>query len=169
MNLLRVCQWRGWELRNLRIKNIRLWMRQSCCSLGFLSQNSLWKYSTFHGYKGIYSRVREEYEKTFFCKTGCLGDSLAIGMSREITTKPDCHFLSYCAPTVVTLQLLACFTLVAFWRVASCESLARSSHENLSKCSHTWILHTFLHTTLTWFSPKYRVYNYWNTSKFGME
>ena len=144
-------------------------MSQSCCSLGFLSQNSLWKLSTFRGYKGIYNRVREEYEKTFICKTGCLGDSLAIGMSCEITAKPDCHFLSCCAPAVVTLQLLACFTPVAFWRVASCESLARSSRENLSKCSHTWILHTFLHTTLTWFLPKYRVYNCWNRSKFGTE
>ena len=144
-------------------------MSQSCCSLGFLSQNSLWKHSTFRGYKGIYSRVREEYENTFFCKTGCLDNSLAIGMSREITAKLDCHFLSCCPPVVVTLQLLACFTPVAFWRVTSCESLARSSHENLFKCSHTWILHTFLHTTLTWFSPKYRIYNCWNTSKFDTE
>ena len=28
--------------------------------------NSLWKLSTFHGYKGIYSSVREECEKSFF-------------------------------------------------------------------------------------------------------
>ena len=35
-------------------------------------------------YKGIYSRVREECEKTFFCKTRFSGDSLAIGMSCEV-------------------------------------------------------------------------------------
>ena len=29
-------------------------------SLRFLSQNSLWKLSTFRGYKGIYSRVYKE-------------------------------------------------------------------------------------------------------------
>ena len=38
----------------------RLLVNQSYFSLGFLSQNSLWKlskFSTFRGYKGIYSRV----------------------------------------------------------------------------------------------------------------
>ena len=35
-------------------------------SLGFLSQNSLWKLSTFRGYKGIYSRVYEECERSGF-------------------------------------------------------------------------------------------------------
>ena len=31
-----------------------LWMSQSFFSLGFLSQNSLWKLSLNRGYKGIY-------------------------------------------------------------------------------------------------------------------
>ena len=30
----------------------RLWMNQFCITLGFLSQNSLWKLSFFYGYKG---------------------------------------------------------------------------------------------------------------------
>ena len=34
-------------------------------------------------YKGIYSRVCEGCEKSFFCKTEGFGDSLAIGTSRE--------------------------------------------------------------------------------------
>ena len=34
-----------------RIKGRRLWMSQSCFSLGFLSQNSLWKLSAIRGYK----------------------------------------------------------------------------------------------------------------------
>ena len=118
-------------------------MNQSCCSLGFLSQNSLWKLSIFRGYKGIYSRVREEREKTFFCKTGCSGDSLAKGMSREFESRNNWQarlsFLSCSAPAVVTLQLSACFTRVAFWRVNSRESLARSSRENPLECTHTWI------------------------------
>ena len=41
-------------------------------SLGFLSQNSLWKLSTFRGYKGIYSRVYEECEKSIITKQGIL-------------------------------------------------------------------------------------------------
>ena len=60
---------------------------QSCCSLGFLSQNSLWKFSIFRGYKGIYSRVCEECEKSFFCKTGGSGDSLATGTSHEFQSQ----------------------------------------------------------------------------------
>ena len=51
--------------------------------LGFLSQNSLWKLSTFCRYKGIYSKVCEESEKSFFCKTECSGDSLATGISHK--------------------------------------------------------------------------------------
>ena len=59
-------------------------------SLGFLSQNSLWKLSIFRGYKGIYSSVREECEKSVFCKTGHSGDLvsqllLVASSSREIT------------------------------------------------------------------------------------
>ena len=41
-------------------------------SLGFLSQNSLWKLSTFCGYKVIYSRVYEECEKSVSNKQGIL-------------------------------------------------------------------------------------------------
>ena len=148
-------------------------MSQSCFSLGFLSQNSLWKLSTFRGYKGIYSKVCDKCEKTFFSKTGCSCDSLATGLSREFKSWDNCQaklsFLSYSALAVVTLQFLACFTHVACWRVASSKSLARSSHKNLFECTHTWILHTLWHTTLTWFPPKYRVSNCWNISKFGTE
>ena len=35
-------------------------------SLRFLSQNSLWKLSTFRVFKGIYSRVCEKCEKSIF-------------------------------------------------------------------------------------------------------
>ena len=59
-------------------------------SLGFLAQNSLWKLSTFRGYKGIYSSVREECEKSVFCKTGHSGDLVSLlvlvkSSNREIT------------------------------------------------------------------------------------
>ena len=51
---------------------MRLWMSQSCFSLGFLSQNSLWKLSTYRGYKGIYSRVYLECEESITTKQGVL-------------------------------------------------------------------------------------------------
>ena len=80
-------------------------MSQSKFSLGFLSQNSLWKLSTFCGYKGIYSSVCEECEKSIFCKIGhsdnlALRLVLAINSSREKTNLPDCHFF----PVVLQLS-----------------------------------------------------------------
>ena len=41
-------------------------------SLGFFSQNSLWKLSTFRGYNGIYSRMYEECEESVTTKQGIL-------------------------------------------------------------------------------------------------
>ena len=72
-------------------------MSQSCFSLGFLSQNSLWKLSTFRGYKGIYSSVYEECEKSVFIQTGHSGDSVlrveqVARLSHELTAWPDCIF-----------------------------------------------------------------------------
>ena len=128
----------------MRIKGIRLWMSQSCCSLGFFSQNSLWKFSTFHGYKGIYSRICEECEKSFFCKTVCSSNSLATGMSPIASLSHEIQtvlFLSCSAPTVVTLQLPAWFTRVVCWRVISLESLTRSYLN-----AHTLEFFTLSHT-----------------------
>ena len=42
-----------------------------------LSKFSLESLSTFRGYKGIYSRVREDCERSFFYKTGHSGNSLS--------------------------------------------------------------------------------------------
>ena len=47
-------------------------MSQSCFSLGFLSQNSLSKLSTFRGYKGIYSKVYKKCEESISTKQGIL-------------------------------------------------------------------------------------------------
>ena len=58
-------------------------------SLRFLSQNSLWKLSTFREYKGIYSKVYEECKKSFFCKTGHSSDSLSTGTSREFQSQKN--------------------------------------------------------------------------------
>ena len=58
--------------RNLKVKIVD---ESILFSLRFLSQNSLWNLSTFHGYKGIYSKVYEECEKSVFIQTGHSGDS----------------------------------------------------------------------------------------------
>ena len=47
-------------------------MSQSCFSLGFLSQYSLWKLSTFHGYNGYLYWVRMECEESGFSKQSWL-------------------------------------------------------------------------------------------------
>ena len=49
-------------------------MSQSCFSLGFLSQNSLWKLSQNRGYKGIYIVGWEGMWKVSFSQIGCCGD-----------------------------------------------------------------------------------------------
>ena len=58
-------------------------MNQSCFSLGFFSQNSLWNLSTFHGLREFIIGYEIEYEKSFFSKIGCTGKSLMTAMSRE--------------------------------------------------------------------------------------
>ena len=80
-------------------------MSQSCYSLGFLSQNYLLMLSTFRGYKGIYSGVCEECEKSVFIQTGHSGDSVSrveqiASLSHELTAWPDCTF----CPVVLQLS-----------------------------------------------------------------
>ena len=79
-------------------------MSQYWFSLGFLSQNYLWKLSTFRGYKVIYRRVREKCEKSYFCIIGHSGDSVSqvervASLSCELTAWPECIFC------LVVLQL----------------------------------------------------------------
>ena len=63
-------------------------------SLEFFSQNSLWKLSTFHGYKGIYNSVCEKCEKLVFIQIGHSSDSAlrverVASLSCELTAWPD--------------------------------------------------------------------------------
>ena len=139
-------------------------MSQPWFSLRFLSHNSLQKFSTFRGYKSIYSRGHEECEKSFFYKIEHFGDSLVSGISCEFKLRVNCQaklsiFFFYSAPTVVTFQFPACFTRVAFWQVASCESIARSNRENPLNAHTLEFFTLFSHITLTLFPPKYRVSN----------
>ena len=109
-------------------------------SLGFLSQNSLWKLSLNHGYKGIYIVGWEGMWKVRFSQTGCSGDLTSrlgwvASSSREQTAWLAWDF----CPVV---QLLA--RLFSFWHAwhmcnilaaCSCEPLARSSRKSLLLCT----------------------------------
>ena len=143
-------------------------------SLGFLSQNSLWKLSLNRGYKGIYIIGWERMWKVIFCQTGCSGDlTLRLGwvasLSREQMAWPAwdfCPVVNNWHDTSASSMLGTCASI--WW-------LAVTSHPQdlaVSSCffAHTWaILHTLSHTTFTWFPPKYTVTNCYNISKFGME
>ena len=118
-------------------------MSQSCFSLGFLSQNSLWKLSTFCGYKGIYSRVCMECEESITTKQGVL----ATRTRREFESRANClarmEVLSCSATTSVTLQLPCMLHTCATF---SDLSVARSSHEALLECTLlNFSSHSFTH------------------------
>ena len=68
------------------------------------------------GIKVFIVEYEKECEKSLFTKIGCTGKSLVIRMSHEFQS-PDnkmarLYFLSCSDPTVLILQLLACFTRV---------------------------------------------------------
>ena len=138
-------------------------MNQSCFSLGFLSQNSLWKLSTFHGYESIYSKVWDG------AKHGALASHSRLGWvassSRQITERPDCIFF------LVVIQLSWPFNFLHTSHV--CYILAshylRVNQESIL-VAHYWSnLHTLSHTALTLFPSKYRISKCRITSKFDTE
>ena len=78
----------------------RLWMNRSCFSLGFLSQKSFWKLSTFCGYKGLYIVGWETNVKSqFFPNRVVWRLDLVTGLSHEF--KPRTNGLA-------SLGLLSC-------------------------------------------------------------
>ena len=120
-------------------------------SLGFLSQNSLWKLSLNRGYKGIYIVGWEGMWNVIFCQTGCFGDlTLRLGWvvssSREQTAWPAWNF----CPVVNSWRDASTSGMLGIY--ASIWWLEAASHPwdpAASPCffAHTWaILHTFSHT-----------------------
>ena len=92
-------------------------MSQSCFSLGFFPQNSLWKLSTFCGYKSIYSGVYEECKKSCFNQTGHFGDSASqlervMSLSRELIAWLDWKFCLVVLQLAWPFSSSACFTRV---------------------------------------------------------
>ena len=87
-------------------------MSQSCFSLGFLSQNSLWKLSLNRGYKGIYIVGWKECETSYFAKQGVLAAWPCDCVESRANGLASLRLLS-CSTTVgVTLQHLACLARV---------------------------------------------------------
>ena len=78
-------------------------MSQSYFSLGFFSQNSLWKISTFRGYKGIYSRVYKESEESVITKQGILATQARDWNESRANCLARLEVLSYSATAGVTL------------------------------------------------------------------
>ena len=144
-------------------------MSQSCFSLGFLSQNILWKLSTIHGYKGyLYWCVFGMRKVRFVTNKVVWRLSLVTWLSHEFKQRANClarlEILSCNALASVTLQLPYMLHMCASF---SDLSAARSSHKTLLS-AHSWaFLHTLSHTTLTWIPPKYRVSKCWITSKLA--
>ena len=85
-------------------------MSQSCFSLGFLFQNSLWKLFKFRGYKGLYIVGWERNAKSqFFSNRVVWRLGLVTGLSREFKLRANglasLGLLSCSAIAGMTLQL----------------------------------------------------------------
>ena len=104
-------------------------MNQSCFTLWFLSQNSLWKLSFIYGYKGyLYWGEKRMWNVRFFQNRGGSWLGLATWLSHEIQLRDNrmasCPILSCSAPASMTVHLLACLARVLHLAACSCESPA---------------------------------------------
>ena len=143
----------------------RLWMNQSCFSLGFLFQNSRWKLSTFRGYKGLYIVVSVWNAKSqFFPNRAGRRLGLATGLSHDFQPRGNglasLGILSCSVTASVTFTSPVCFSHACSWRLPVA-SHSRVLAAKLYNFAQSWaFLHIFSHTTLTRIPPKYRVTNY---------
>ena len=115
-------------------------MNQSCFSLGFLSQNSLWKLSTFYGYKSLYTVGSERNVKSqFFPNRVVWRLDLATGLSHEF--KPQANslaslgLLSCSAIVGMTLQLPYMLHTCANFGVCQSRVTCESSRKSLHLCT----------------------------------
>ena len=136
-------------------------MSQSWFSLGFLSQYSLWKLSTFRGYEGylylcVFGMQRVRFFETELAGGLALRLDWSTSSSRELT---EWLVWTFCP---VMLQLAWHFNFSACLARVQLLVACKSRDPVASPCyfAQTWaFLHTLSHTTLTWFPPKYRVTN----------
>ena len=125
-------------------------MNQSYFSLGFLSQNSLWKLSFNCGYKGyLYWDERRMWNVRFY-KTGVV---------RGLASRLDWVARSSCEITIwlvvlfcpVMLQLAWLFTFWHAWHMCCVWRLAAASHPqdqatSLYFLAHYWAINTLSHS-----------------------
>ena len=144
-------------------------MNQSCFSLGFFSQNSLWKLSLFClqfvGIRVFIVGYEMECERPFFSKTRCTSESLCDWDESRVLvtsyqTRPNCTF----CPVVIQLSWLFIFLHAShvYFILASHHSrvtfllhtldqIFTVSHTRPLHYSHlnTWFLNTKLQENLT--------------------
>ena len=139
------------SMEMVKVEEFRLWMSQSCFSLRFLSQNSLWKLFTIRGYKRYLYWCVFGMWKVSFSQTKWSGDltlrlDLATWLSREFKSRANSlvrlEVLSCSAPAGVTLQLLCMFhTCVSFG-----DLLAASQSRGLVESTLLSFFFTLSHT-----------------------
>ena len=124
-------------------------MNQSCFTLGFLSQNSLWKLSFIYGYKGyLYWGEKSVKRQVFQNRSGSrLG--LATWLSREIQSRDN--RMASCTVCPVVLYLAWLFTFWHAWHVCYVWRLESASHpreQAASLCflAHSWAINTLSHS-----------------------
>ena len=136
-------------------------MSPSCFSLGFISQNSFWKLSIFRGYKGYLYWSEKGIRRVSFFITKWIGDLASwldwvASPSSELIEWPVWTFCPIVLQLARRFSFFACFTSVHLLRLASREPAVSSCFT-----AQSWaFLHTFSHTTLTWFPPKHKVTNW---------
>ena len=125
-------------------------MNQSCFSLEFLSQNSLWKLSFISGYKVyLYWSERGMWNVRIYKIGVARGLTSRLDwvarFSREITVRPVVLFCP------VVLQLAWLFTFWHAWHVCCVWRLEAVSHpreQAASLCflAHSWAINTLFHS-----------------------
>ena len=125
----------------------RLWINQSCFSLGFLSQNSLWKLFTFRGYKSLYIVGSDGMWKVSFSQIGWSGGLASrlgwvTSSSRKLRAWPAWDFSPVVQQLAWLFSSLAYFTRVP--TLAASQSRVSASSHNLKHfftLSHSLPLH----------------------------
>ena len=122
------------------------------------------------GIRGIYTGVCLECKMPVFPKQSGLATWPRDWLSCKFKLRANClvslWLLSCNATASLTLQLLCMFHMCVSFGDLPTVSQLRDLVTRPCWVAHSWVfLHTLSHTTLTWFSPKYRVSKCWITSK----
>ena len=133
----------------------RLGMSQSCFSLGFLSQYSLWKLSTIHGYKRYLYLYVFGMRRVSFFKIELVGDlasrlNWVANSSSEVTKRTDWTFCSVVLQLAWRFNFSVCLAHVQLlaackpWATREIQSRVPNSLHNFEHfftLSHTLSLH----------------------------